>query len=576
MPKVNIPDVKIKYIHILAKMKTWKIFGSASGEKDDLTLEYRLFRSVIIAGLIVSLLASIVSIIISSSLSVIIVAFSMFLLLLIPFYYVRYKRIYKPFVAPLIIFSFLGIAIIWIADGGINGSNLFVGFVILVLGLIIVPNKNKKYVLALFIAVIITLYLIQLYRPDLITDFATERSRWIDSIITAIYSSVFIFFIIKFLHGNYNRERKRAEENELKFRALSENSQDKIARFDRKHRLTYINKAGLEFMGLAMDQIIDKSLKDSGIFDEEQGNMLEEAIEKAFNTKQPQTEQYSVDSDKGRVYYDWRLFPEFNHNNAVDSVLGVSRDITTLKETEINLQQLNFDKDRFISILGHDLKSPFNSLLGLSEMLKENIQTYSLEEIEDLVHVIDRSLNNTYTLLEEILTWTRAQSGKIPFNPQPVDFTDICKNIVAILDPNAKTKGINVSPLAAAPISVFADSDMLRTIMRNLLSNAIKFTNEGGEIIIHAEENSDHIVISVSDNGVGIPSDDMTKLFNISEVYTTKGTAQEKGTGLGLFLCKDFVERHGGKIWAESQAGKGSTFLFTIPKPTTTEPFTSE
>lgn len=571
MPKVNIPDVKIKYIHILAKMKTRKISGSGFGDEDDVTIEYRLFRSVIIAGLVVSLLASIVSIILSSSLSVIIVALSLFLLLLIPFYFVRYKRIYKPFVAPLIIFSFFGIAIIWIVDGGINGSNLFVGFVILVLGLIIVPDKNKKYVLALFIAIIITLYLIQLYRPGLITDFTSERTRWIDSIITAIYSSVFIFFIIKFLHGNYNTERKRAEENERKFRALSENSEDKIARFDRKHRLTYINKAGLEFMGLTKDQIINKSLKDSGIFSEEQGDRFVEVVEKAFVTKQPQTEQYSVVSGKGKVYYDWRLFPEFDSKKEVDSVLGVSRDITSLKESEINLQQLNFDKDRFISILGHDLKSPFNSLLGLSELLKENIQTYSLEEIEDLVRTIDKSLNNTYSLLEEILTWTRAQSGKIPYNPQQIEFTDICKNIVEILGPNANAKGIIINRLAAAPISVFADSDMLRTIMRNLLSNAIKFTGEGGEIKIYAKDNSDHIVISVSDNGVGIPPDDMTKLFNISEVYTTKGTAQEKGTGLGLFLCKDFVEKHGGKIWAKSEVGKGSTFLFTLPKSTAGE-----
>jgi len=134
-----------------------------------------------------------------------------------------------------------------------------------------------------------------------------------------------------------------------------------------------------------------------------------------------------------------------------------------------------------------------------------------------------------------------------------------------VLKPNADAKKIKINYSSSSHISVFADCDMLKTILRNLVSNAIKYTKKSGEVNISAEENSGNITISVSDNGIGIANDELTKLFNISEVITTKGTANETGTGLGLLLCKDFVEKHGGKIWVESEAGKGSNFKFTLP-----------
>ena len=547
-------------------MKTKEVLGSVFGEVHTRPIEYRLFLSAIIVGIIVTLVASVVSIILSSSTTAIVVSLSLFLFLAVIYYFVRIKRVYKPFVAPLIILSFIGISIIWIVDGGMNGSNLFVGFVILVLGLIIVPDKNKKYVLLLFISLIIVIYLIQLYRPDLITSFTNEKTRWFDSVITAIYSAVFIFFIIRFLHNNYNTERKKAKENELKFRALSENSHDNIARFDRQLRYTYINSAGLRSKGLTSKQILGKTLRDSGIFTEEQSDLFEKEIEKVFETKQPQDEQYSVESENGRIYFDLRLFPELNYENNVTSVIAVSRDITNLKQSEMDLHQLNADKDRFISILGHDLKSPFFTLLGLTELLKMNIREYTKEEIENLAIKIETSTQSIYGLLEDILTWTRAQSGKIPFHPKSLVFKNVCREVVDVMGPNAQAKSIIIHCHETGPKNLYADNDMLRTILRNLLSNAIKFTGNGGEIHIRAVEEPENIVVSVSDNGTGISPDVMVKLFNISQVLTTKGTAGEKGTGLGLLLCKDFVEKHRGKIWVESEVGKGSNFLFTVPK----------
>ena len=252
--------------------------------------------------------------------------------------------------------------------------------------------------------------------------------------------------------------------------------------------------------------------------------------------------------------------------------IGINMDITDLKNVELaikkdkrELLQLNLDKDRFISILGHDLKSPFNNLLGLSEVLTEEITSLKTEEIEDIAKDIHKSAKIANKLLDDILMWARTQQGKIPFKPQILSFKDIFKDTLEILSPNANAKNITINYSATDEINVFADIDMIKTVLRNLVSNAIKFTNNGGTININAKQIDSNITISVSDNGIGIPPDNLTKLFDISQVLTTTGTAKETGTGLGLLLCKEFVEKHGGKIWVESEVGKGSDFKFTLP-----------
>lgn len=229
------------------------------------------------------------------------------------------------------------------------------------------------------------------------------------------------------------------------------------------------------------------------------------------------------------------------------------------------LLQLNSDKDLFISILAHDLRSPFTALLGISDLLIENVRTYSVEEIESLLKQIKGTSRETFALLEDLLKWTGTQSGKIPFRPQTLSFAGICKNVLETLNSNAFTKNITIKCSVSNQISVFADEEMLKTVMRNLVSNAIKFTNNGGTININAEENSGVVTISVSDNGIGIKPEKLLTLFDISQRQTTKGTEEESGTGLGLILCKDFIEINGGEIRVDSEYGKGSDFKFTLP-----------
>ncbi len=236
-----------------------------------------------------------------------------------------------------------------------------------------------------------------------------------------------------------------------------------------------------------------------------------------------------------------------------------------LKESEKQLTRLNADKNLFISILGHDLKNPFNNILGFTEILASEIEGLNMEEIKDIAGNINKSAQITNDLLEDILLWSRTQQGSILYNPNKLNLKDICYEATEVLIPNAKAKNISINFSLPGEITVSADIDMMKSVLRNLVSNAIKFTNNGGKVSISAELTDSKITVSVSDNGTGIPLQDQLKLFDISQVVTTRGTAGETGTGLGLLVCKEFVEKHGGKIWVESEVGKGSEFKFTLP-----------
>lgn len=251
---------------------------------------------------------------------------------------------------------------------------------------------------------------------------------------------------------------------------------------------------------------------------------------------------------------------------------GIIDDITLRKQTEeeikrknAELQRLNTDKDTLMSILAHDLKNPFNSILGCLNLLQNDLHQYDMDMIEKLITAVNSSAINAFNLLEDILLWTRSQSGALPFEPREIDLKLCCDELVKLFRQNAEDKNITVNIVVAEKIKVFADIDMLNTILRNLISNALKFTGKGGNVNIYAEQYQADVSITVSDNGIGIASEALSKLFDTTQIYSTRGTANEKGTGFGLLLCKKFVEKHGGEIHIKSESGKGSEFKFTLP-----------
>ncbi|TAL70398.1 MAG: tetratricopeptide repeat protein [Bacteroidetes bacterium] len=237
-----------------------------------------------------------------------------------------------------------------------------------------------------------------------------------------------------------------------------------------------------------------------------------------------------------------------------------------LTESEKHLKELNVTKDKFFSIIAHDLINPFNAYMETTKFLYENYNKLTVKEIKELLGDISDSSKNLHALLENLLQWSRTQTGKIAFNPDNINIKYIIDNIYYLMRLNADKKNIGFEYSINDNLIVYADPFMVTTIIRNLVSNALKFTNEGGKIKIHTEENSNFIEIKVTDNGVGMNKDLISKLFRVDSRISTLGTGKEHGTGLGLILCKEFVERNGGKISVESDIGKGSTFKFTLPK----------
>lgn len=274
------------------------------------------------------------------------------------------------------------------------------------------------------------------------------------------------------------------------------------------------------------------------------------------------TERLSAQEEMDRFVEELQFNKELMEENANE----FARLNEMLGESESRLKELNASKDKFFSIISHDLRSPFTSITGFAEVMLEDIDTLSKEEIKEFTGSIHKSSKNIQNLLENLLQWSKIQTGRIEFNPINFDLNNLVNEVIALYHVNAARKKITLTADINEQYNLNADKFMIDTIIRNLVSNSIKFTPQGGEIIIKAEENEENkLLISIADNGVGMKEEILAKLFKIDEHVTTKGTEKEKGSGLGLILCKEFVEKHAGKIWAESKLEEGSVFKLTIP-----------
>lgn len=245
--------------------------------------------------------------------------------------------------------------------------------------------------------------------------------------------------------------------------------------------------------------------------------------------------------------------------------LALSQNQKKIKKYNAELREANATKDKFFSIIAHDLKNPFNSIIGFSNLLMQYIDQYDKNKIKQMVASINASGQTTFNLLENLLEWSRAQTGRITFNPTTIRVENIFDAIIQQTRGQAKNKAIDLSCEIDGDLHVLADENMLTTILRNLTNNAIKFTPSGGKVTLNAASKKGEVLFCVNDNGVGMSKETIKKLFKVGEKISTYGTNEEKGTGLGLLLCKEFIEKHKGKIWVESEVGQGSTFLFTIP-----------
>jgi len=236
-----------------------------------------------------------------------------------------------------------------------------------------------------------------------------------------------------------------------------------------------------------------------------------------------------------------------------------------IQEDKLKFEELNRTKDKLFSIIAHDLRSPFNSILGFSELIIENLENLKVADIEKNIGIINLSAKNTLILLDNLLNWAKSQTGQIKFNPKKIIIASIIRKTIETSNSAAKIKNISLNSSQLKEIIVSADENMLLIVLRNLMSNAIKFTKVGGQINVTVTSEHNLVEITISDNGVGVKEEIRKNLFKTTTNITSRGTENENGSGLGLILCKEFVEKQGGHIWVESAEGKGSDFKFTLP-----------
>ncbi len=393
-------------------------------------------------------------------------------------------------------------------------------------------------------------------------------------------------------------KRKKAEDALLKernqLRTLIDNTPDFIYVKDLNSRFIIANYTIAQSMGAnSPEELIGKT--DYDFYPKEMADKFFKEEQKLFKTGNAllNIEEKTFDRDKNEIILATTKVP-LKDNNQTIGLVGIGRDITQrkqneleleryknhleelvktrtskLKESEKKLKALNATKDKFFSIIAHDLRNPFSTLISFSDLLVKRYEYLDKATIMTYLQNILKTSQKGFRLLENLLEWSKSQTGKINRQPQGINLRNIVNENIDLFSSVANDKNIKLINNIASGINAYADSNMITTVFRNIISNSLKFTDTGGTVKISAEINntktSPYIKINVTDNGIGIEEENISRLFKIDENYSTPGTAHEKGSGLGLILCKEFIERNGGNIWVESEKNRGSNFIFTLP-----------
>jgi PAS domain S-box-containing protein len=369
----------------------------------------------------------------------------------------------------------------------------------------------------------------------------------------------------------FQKEQLEIKNHELKeLSAIAEETDNAVIIADRDGKIMWINKGFTKIYGYSLDELL---LHGDNLTDLSSNPDLVKWIhEWPIDQVSKFYESQNRTKDKQLVWAHTTITSIRDDNGEIIRLIAIDSDISKLKEAEgeiarqkSQLEQLNATKDKFFSIIGHDLRSPFGNFVGITNLILQNIKEYDKEQLLQYIIKLNRSAQNSYNLLENLLAWAKSQRGTLSYNPLENNLTSIIEENIELLKPFAERKNITIDQNFKSDILALFDEDMVNTVVRNLLFNALKYSNPGGHIVVSIEKCNEKICVKVSDNGVGIAPEDMSKLFDLNAVYTTLGTENERGTGLGLVLCSDFIRHHGGEIGVESQSGKGSTFWFNLP-----------
>jgi|GEM_PF-882106 PAS domain S-box-containing protein len=475
------------------------------------------------------------------------------------------------------------------------------------------PLNNEKKIIPGNLTDIFSEESYQIFKEELIclaegnTTYEGElRLKNVNGEIT--YSIVRLFVVSGFEHSLEHvmvsffdiTDRKKSEtallKSEKQFKQVWNNAVDGMRIIDIEGKITSVNDAFCTLIGKSKEELIGKNFSviydDQNLENPDLGDQ-EEKLRKfkgkiSDNDIEPRFRKELVLWNGKKVWFEVSN-SILNTEEDNLSVLSIFRDISIrmnyearLNQTTEELKEINASKDKFISILSHDLRGPFNGFLGITDILANSLESLTPEEIKESATLLNKALKNLYLLLDDLLLWSRIQTRRINFVISTFHVVPEVESVISLLTPNAEKKRIKIINNINANLELTADKSMLKLLFRNLIANAIKFTFEGGAINLNAYitdelktsfSNSNYssfvfnpksIIFCVSDSGAGISTENMSKLFRSDIHFTTTGTQNETGTGLGLVLCKEIVEKHNGYIWAESDEGIGSSFYFTL------------
>lgn len=374
--------------------------------------------------------------------------------------------------------------------------------------------------------------------------------------------------------GSFIQIKRNAAHNNALLNHLMENIPDAIYFKDLESRFIAVSKALVQKHGLkSADEILGRT--DFDFFSEESASKFFESEQSMINTGIPIINEEEMEEwqDGTKTYALGTKMPLKDSRGKTIGTFGISRDITGRKRAEEEIRRINSElrqanemKDKMISVIAHDLKNPFASILGLSNIIVEDFDELETGEMRNFITTINDSANHLYRLLEQLLTWTTARDGRMKLQMQTVNMYLVSQRVIRILKPLAEAKEITLVSTILADQVVFGDENMIETILRNLAGNAIKYTSNKGLVKIELAEKQLWSTLVVSDNGIGISRNRLETLFQEDKIQSQLGTGNEKGTGFGLLICKEFATQMGGSITVESEPGAGTRCSVTLKR----------
>ncbi len=376
--------------------------------------------------------------------------------------------------------------------------------------------------------------------------------------------------VISVLLVRSKKQTQKLKDSEKKYQTLIDLSLDGIYIENERGEILDCNTRGHEMFGYSKEEMLQLSIRD--LVPTEFRALLPEIIPDEMATGEAYVERENMRKD-GTIF-PTEINTRFVTLNGEKRLIAYVKDNTSQKaiegallESEARLRELNATKDKLMSIIAHDLKNQFNAILGYSEMIRDDADLFDKQTLIEYATDVNSAARNTFNLLENLLRWAMMQKKVAAFQPVQLNLNELVILVLETICQAARIKGIRLMNHVSADQFIYADRDMMRIVLRNLISNAIKFTPRDGQVEVFARNKEDEqvTILEIKDSGQGMASEKMAGLFNFGETQTSLETEKEAGTGLGLVVCKDFVEKHHGKIWVESEPGKGTSFFLQIP-----------